>query len=81
MHLIRNVISPALYLKRQCLSGKWLLGFFLSGVAARKDNVSSDIPAHRPALITPPSSLGVLILPDATENTADGRNGRVNSAI
>lgn len=54
-HLMRNVINRVLYLKRQSLSGKWLL-FPVRG-AARKDNVSSDIPAHRSALITPPLSL------------------------
>lgn len=48
-------------------------------VAARKDNVSSDIPAHRPALITPPSSSGVFKLPEATDITADCRNGCVDS--
>lgn len=41
----------------------WL--FPLRG-AARKDNVSSDIPAHWPALITPPSSSGGFRMPDAT---------------
>lgn len=70
------------FLKNQNLSVRFLLGVLLFPLrgAARKDNVSSDIPAHRPVLIAPPSSPGFFYTA-RWDGEADCRNGCVTSVM